>query len=190
MKPEQSPSFYKPNQTEAVAPAEAAESVEPASADNIHPTGGSFSWQATEFVELDRPAMWYPALLGLTVLLAGGVYLLTKDYFATGTIVALGIIIGVAAARKPRLIEFQISSGGIQIGSKQYSYAQFKSFGIIREGAEPTVELFPTKKLMPAISMHFNAQDEHQITAIVGQYLPYEERKMASIDRLAHRLHF
>lgn len=195
MEPQQQ-SFYKPSKPAANAqdfhgtPAVGSGSPSPVSPAPASTAESSFGWTAPEYFEHNRSPMWYPVLFLLTAGIAGVVYLLTKDYFATGTIVVLGVIVAFAAGRKPKEFSCQVSSGGITIGPKTYQFGQFRSFGVIRESQIPSLELIPTKKFMPAVAVHFNAQDEAKITAIVGNYLPYEERKMAGIDKLAHRLGF
>jgi hypothetical protein len=148
------------------------------------------AWSAAEFVEHDRSAGWYSALFLLTAAVAGLVYLITKDYVAIGTIVILGMIVAIVAKRKPRQIECEVSAGGIRVDQRTYGFGQFKSFGIIRESLIPSLEFFPVKKFMPSVGMHFNPQDEQKIIQIIGSHLPYEERKMASIDKLSHSLRF
>lgn len=197
MEPQQQPQWqYKPSKPAASAQdfhgtptANSASSASSSSAPAPAPES-SFSWTAAEYFEHSRSPIWYPALFLLTAAIAGAVYLVTKDYFATGTIVVLGVIVAFAAGRKPKEISCQVSSGGITIGPKTYQFGQFRSFGIIRESQIPSLEFIPTKKFMPSVAVHFNAQDEAKITGIVGNYLPYEERKMAGIDKLSHRLGF
>ncbi len=155
----------------------------------LAPSGVSdFSWQAIEYSEHHRPITWYLGLFLATAVIAGVVYFLTKDYFSTGTVIVLGVVVFAASTRKPRAIECSVSSAGLTISGKSYPFGQFKSFSIIRETESPSIEFFSVKKFMPPVAAHFDAKDEKQITDIVGNYLPYEDRKMAGIDKLAHRL--
>jgi hypothetical protein len=43
---------------------------------------------------------------------------------------------------------------------------------------------------MPPISAYFAPKDEERITKILGNYLPYEERKLDNVERLSRRLRF
>ena len=148
------------------------------------------SWTASEFIEHDRGIGWYILLAIFTVLLGAGTYFLTKDIFATSIIVIAGIVVGIFAGRKPRQMKYELSSSGLRIGEKSYPYSLFRTFSIIRDGAVSSVNLMPIKRLMPPISAYFAPKDEKRITKILGEYLPYEERKLDSIDRLSRRLRF
>jgi hypothetical protein len=149
---------------------------------------GNISWQAPEFIEHPHPAGWYAALVGITAVLAAIVLLTTKDYFATGTIVVMGIIIWVFAGHKPGLAQYEITSRGLSINGKLYPFNSYKSFTILREGEFNSLNLFPLKRFMPPISAYYGPNDEKKIVDALGDRLPYEERQMDSIDRLARRL--
>src|SRR5581483_795586 len=78
---------------------------------------GSITWTAAEYVEHKRGIGWYFALLVVTAGFAAGLFFLTKDYFATGIIVVLGIIVAAYAGRKPGQVQFELSNKGIQVGT-------------------------------------------------------------------------
>jgi hypothetical protein len=185
---ENSPWQYKPDNG-SEAPAEAGnndDSPEPA---HRPASAKSVAWQAAEFIEHPHGNGWYAALFLSTTVLAVLVYLTTKDFFATGTIVVVGIIVGVFAGHKPSQAQYEISNSGLAVNGKNYPYSSFKSFAILREGPLSSVNLFPLKRFMPPVSAYFDPKDEPKIIEALGNYLPYEERKMDNIDRLSRRLH-
>ena len=146
------------------------------------------SWQAVEFIEHPHGAAWYGALVLITAALTAAVYLLTKDYIAIATIPIVGIIVAVFARHKPGVVHYEIASSGLKIGEKSYSYKLFKSFSVLQEGDLNSVNLFPLKRFMPPIAAYFELADQDKIVNALGERLPYEERKMDSIDRLSRRL--
>jgi hypothetical protein len=148
------------------------------------------TWVASEYIEHERNTNWYILLALITIGLAVGIYFLTKDIIATIIITVVGIIVGVFAGRKPRQMEYELSASGLRIGEKSYPYSLFRTFSIIRDGAINSINLAPIKRFMPPISAYFAAKDEKRITTMLGNYLPYEERKLDSIDRLSRRLRF
>jgi len=155
-----------------------------------NPAGPSVTWTASEYIHHDRGAGWYLVLLIGTVGLAAVVYFLTKDYFATGTIIVLGIIVAIFAGRKPNQLTYELTSSSIKVGQKTYTYNLFKSFAIIREGTLNSISLIPIKRFMPPVTAYFADADEERITKELGSHLPYEERKADSIDKLSRRLRF
>ncbi|HET9721614.1 MAG TPA: hypothetical protein VFP32_01115 [Candidatus Saccharimonadales bacterium] len=149
----------------------------------------SVKWQASEYIEHPHGAGWY-ALLGLvTIALTVVVFFVTgHDYVATAIMAIVGVIVGVFAGHKPRQVEYEISDTGLSVGDKRYPYSDFKSFAVMHDEGLVSVNLFPLKRLMPPVSAYFAPTDEEKIVRVIGDYLPYEERKMDTIDRLSRRL--
>ncbi|MGH7157140.1 MAG: hypothetical protein ACREGG_03465, partial [Candidatus Saccharimonadales bacterium] len=148
----------------------------------------SVSWEASEYIDHPHGAGWYTVLTLITAVLATVIYIAAKDKIATGTIVVVGIIVGVFASHKPGQAKYEITNSGLIINGKIYSYGDFKSFSIIREGALSSVNLLPLKRFMPPVSAYFESGDEDKITDAIGNYLPYDDRKLDAIERLSRRL--
>jgi hypothetical protein len=148
----------------------------------------SVAWKASEYVEHQRGTGWYVLLIIITAVLAAAVYLVSKDKFATGVIAVVGVIVGVFASHKPTQINYEITDSGLSVAGKVYKYADFKSFAIVREGALSSVNLMPLRRFMPPISAYFEASDEPKIIGALGNYLPYEERKLDMVEQLSRRL--
>ena len=178
--------LYKPAGGTAVADAPAPQTTSRSSAKP--PTNDSFSWTASEYIDHNRSAGWYLLLFVGTAALAVGIYFLTKEYFTVGIIVVLGVIVALYARQKPRQMTYELSSDGLRVGEKLYSYSLFKSFSFINDGMLNSVQLTPLRKLMPPISAYYQAADEEKITDILGQHLPIEEAKPHAIDRISRHL--
>lgn len=148
----------------------------------------SVAWQAPEFIEHHHPASWYAALLFVTVVLSLGIYGVTRDLFATGTTIVVGVIVGVFAGHKPSQAHYEISSSGLMVNGKAYPYSSFKSFAVLREGQLTSINLFPLKRFMPPVAAYFEPADEPKIIDALGNYLPFEERQLDGVDRLSRRL--
>jgi hypothetical protein len=152
------------------------------------PTRSSFNWTASEYIDHDRGSSWYLLLILATAALAAVVYLLTKEYFATGIIIIVGIVVALYARQKPKQVTYELSESGIRIGEKSFGYNTFKSFALIKDGGLNSVQLSPLKRFMPAISAYYDAADEEKITDILGTHLPYEDAKPDAIESLSRRL--
>lgn len=182
--PENTPFEYNPNGS----PGDVPENSSDDSAKPSRSASEAISWQAPEFIEHHHPGSWYAGLVVVTAVLAGLVLLTTKDYFAAGTIVVIGFIVWVFAGHKPGMAQYEISNRGLSINGKLYPFSGYKSFTILHEGDFNSINLFPLKRFMPPISAYYNPADEQKITDALGELLPYEERQMDGIDRLARRL--
>ncbi|WP_206780514.1 hypothetical protein, partial [Microbacterium sp. AISO3] len=73
-------------------------------------------WTASEYIAHDRGPSWYVGLGFCAILLAGLVYLLTRDYISSGMIIIVAGVFGVFAVKKPRVLEYSIDDRGLTIG--------------------------------------------------------------------------
>lgn len=148
-------------------------------------------WTASEYIAHHKTPGWF-VLLGLGVAgLSALVYLVTGGDKVSATVIAVaGIIFGVFGARRPRVLAYQVSSAGVQIGEKLYSYGELKSFALLDEGAMNSILLLPLKRLMPSISIYYAPEDEAKILEVLSACLPVEQRQQDPLERLMHRLRF
>ena len=181
---------YKPDGKEvAAAPALPSNASKTATAER-QTKDTVITWTASEYIDHTRGAGWYLALVAGTVVLSAAVYLLTKDYFASGVIVFMAVILGIFSTHKPKQVTYELSSSGLKAGEKNYPYSLFKSFTIIRENALCSLNLIPIKRLMPTLSIYFDPAQEQKIIGVVGNHLAYEEGGLDTIEKLSRRLRF
>lgn len=155
------------------------------------PSDAHISWSASEFIAYHKSSGWYIKVLLVLGVIAGAAYLLTGgDWISTISILIIGILFVVFAGRKPRVLDYGIDSDGIHIGGKLYSFTTLRSFAVIDEGSLHSIALLPSQRFMPSVSMYFEPQDEDQIVAALGSYLPMEDRKQDMIDRFMHKIRF
>ena len=153
-------------------------------------TGGTTSWKAPEYLAHQRGFGWYVLLAIGGVGVAALIYWITRDVFASVSIVIAAGIIGAFALRQPQTIAYSLSPSGLTIGSKTHPYSSFKSFSHISEGTVPTVLLLPAKRFMAPITLHFEPKEEEKIIEILGQFLPRDEHKLDNVERLSRHLRF
>lgn len=153
-------------------------------------TDDGVHWTASEFIAHTKTAGWYMLLVVAALLLAGFVFIVTKDKISAVMIVIVAVIFAVFAARKPRELNYQVDGSGVQIGPKAYPYGAFRSFSIVEEGAIESIWLMPLKRFMPILTIYFDPKDGQKIVDVLAQFLPVENRQMDPIDRLMHRLRF
>ncbi|MBI3984266.1 hypothetical protein HY346_03120 [Candidatus Microgenomates bacterium] len=149
-----------------------------------------FSWEASEFVSHQHPALWY-VLLGLTtVSLMALLGLLFKEWLGAGVVGLMAVALLVYAHRQPRTLSYIIDEAGVTIGQRFLPYSSFRSFALIPIRQLLTIELDPLKRFMPNITMYVDRNEVDRVMATLTRHLPQEERPAALIDRLAHALKF
>lgn len=147
-------------------------------------------WTASEFVQHDKDSSWYVALGVLGVIVVGIIYLITEDWITAVVIVVAMILFAVAAKRKPRTLRYRIDHSGVTMGDKLYTFAQFKSFTVLQEGAFNSIMLMPLKRFMPPISLYCPPEQEEEVITTLGNYLPHETRSHDPVDRLMSKIRF
>lgn len=148
------------------------------------------SWTASEFIAYQKNKSWYVLAVAGVILVAGLIFLATKDTISTIVTIALGVLFIVFASRKPRVLNYEISDKGIRIGDKLHLYRTMKSFAVIEEGTIRSIDILPMQRFMPAISMYYDPKDEDVIISSLGKFLPQENREQPLIDKLMHKIRF
>ena len=148
------------------------------------------TWSASEYIAHAKGTAWFVVLgAGLFVLIAI-VWLFTKDVLAAILVGAAGFSFGMFAARPPRTLQYSVGNRGIQIGQKLYPYQDFKSFALLEDGPLPSILLLPLKRFLPPITIFYDPKEEDAIIAVLGDYLPHEEKQPDIVDRIMSRIRF
>lgn len=149
----------------------------------------SFSWQASEFVFHEKPAMWYVVLFCLALALGAGLLLL-QQWFGAAVVAVMTLAILVWSKKAPRVLDYRLDDHGITIHDKPYPYAQFKSFSIHHELAWISIDLEPAKRLVPRLSLICETNDENVIESILANHLPRHDRTPDLVERITKAIKF
>lgn len=147
-------------------------------------------WSASEFIDHQKNFGWYLLLAGAALFLTGALFVVTHDKLSAGIMLAIFIIFGVGAARRPRTLTYQVDGTGIHIGSKSYAYREFRSYSTDDDGVAGSIDLMPLKRFMPPISLYFDRKDEPAIIQVIGGHLPLVKAKKDTLDRFLLRIRF
>lgn len=155
-----------------------------------HNKSDEISWQASEYIHHDKSPTWYASFLILSIIVLLGVYLILQDLLSMAVIGLMLVAVAVFANRKPRNLNYTLSDQGIAIGDQKYTFASFLSFSLVQEGDNESLQLTPSQKFMPPITIYFNHDDRSNIIDLLGSKLPYKEQSLDSIDKLAKYFRF
>jgi len=147
------------------------------------------NWTAHEYIVMDKSGIWY-VLFSLVVmgLIAIDVFLL-KSWTFSALVVVMAVAVIVYARRPAREIQYTLSGAhGLYVGERLYNLADFKAFGIIRDGDHHSIMLIPTKRFSPGVSVYFPEEAGEQIVDILGKRLPMENLKLDVIDMIVRQL--
>jgi len=147
-------------------------------------------WQASEYVEHEKSAKWF-IVLGLVALVfvALAVFLLHNYMFAV-LIVVMAIAVALWARRPATEMHYKLEPAGVWVGTKFFALHDFRSFGVLQEGAIYAVVLLPIKRFSPGVTVYFPEELGEQIVDVLGTSLPMEEITPDWIDSITHKLNF
>jgi hypothetical protein len=147
------------------------------------------TWVASEYFRPEKDGTWYVLFAAVVVgLIAVDVFLLKSWTFSLLVIVMAASVI-VYSRRPPRDIQYTLSGKqGLYIGEKLYHFADFKAFGLIRDGEHHSIMLIPVKRFAPGISVYFPEEVGEKIVDILGDRLPMELLKLDVIDIIVRKL--
>lgn len=147
-------------------------------------------WEASEAVHHQKDLLWYGALVGVGVLLVAlSVFLLRSWTFSVLIVVMVAAIIFLNV-RPPRVLRYRLDGHGLAINQKQYSFRDFRAFGVAQDGPFYYVILLPVKRFMPSIDVYFPAEHGEQIVDMLGAHIPMQAIKPDIVDELTKRLRF
>ena len=147
------------------------------------------NWVASEYVHLEKNALWFVTFAFVVLgLIATDVFLL-KSWTFSFLVIVMAVAIIVYIRRPPREIQYGLSGKhGLYIGEKLYNLTDFKAFGLIRDGEHHSIMLIPVKRFAPGVSVYFPEEVGEKIVDILGTRLPMETLKLDMIDVIVRRL--
>lgn len=154
------------------------------------PQEDTIAWTASEYIGNPKNVSWFTLLGAAAMGVAIVVYFLTKDVVSTVVIIILGIMVGIFAARQPRVLEYSLDRSGVHIGLRFYPYNYFKSFSVVEEGVFSHISLLPLKRLSTPMALHYSPADGDKITSTLADYLPFEEHKRDMIENFSRKVRF
>ena len=147
------------------------------------------SWTASEYVHPEKNGLWYVLFVVIVLgLIAADIFLL-KSYTFSVLVIVMAISLVVYIRRPPRVIQYTLSAKqGLYIGERLYNLADFKAFGLIRDGEHHSIMLIPIKRFATGVSVYFPEEAGERIVDILGNILPMENLKLDMIDVVVRKL--
>lgn len=158
------------------------------SAEVVDP-GQSFSWQASEFIHHQKSAGWY-MILGLITIVLVLAAVITRQWFSIAVFATMTAAVVVYASKEPRVLNYRLDNAGITIDGKPNPYSRFKSYSVLKEMGWHMIDLDPTQRFAPRVSIIFDSEDLDKITAILDTKMPRVDREPDWIERLTRSIRF
>jgi hypothetical protein len=170
------------------APQTEVQQVVQDSTEVIDPTP-SFSWEASEFVNHDKPLQWF---LGFWLFIAVicGVLGLLHQWLSIVVVVIMAMAVLVYSRKEPRVLTYALDDKGVSINGNLSPYNHFRSYNVQQQVGWEEIDLEPTKRLGARLTLLADSDSRDQIEAILQQHLPRVDRTPDVIERLSRYLKF
>ena len=146
------------------------------------------SWEASEYIDHQRDGVWFLAFGAITLSLIGFSVFVMHNYFFTALVAVMAVALFIYTKRPPRLVRYTLSERGLHIGQVFHSFNEYRSFGLIEDGALYAIKLLPTARFGQDTMVYFAAEQGEEIVDIFGSFLPMEELQLDAVDQLLRRL--
>ncbi len=140
------------------------------------------TWEAEEYVQHDRNRGWYFGLVIVSLILIA-VSILLKWWSFAAVVVVSAVALVVYTTRPPRILKYKLDDKGLTEGGRFYSYADYKSFGILQDGTHFAIVLTPRKRFSGRVTVFFPEKQGEVIVDAFGARLPMEQVKLDFIDK-------
>lgn len=148
------------------------------------------SWEALEYEYREKTPDWFwiLGLVSLTLVISAIIY---KNILFAALVIVGSFTMALYAARKPKLIKFEINQNGVTIKNSLYPYKYLHSF-CPREDARGRKIIFQSKKTtMPHFSVPVPANTNFEnIKALLLEHIPEDDHPESLSEVIMDKLGF
>lgn len=145
------------------------------------------TWEAEEYVVREHNAAWYIGLF--LVGAAFSAVAVWQQWWTFLVLVILSVIVVLTSnLRPPRKINYKLDKKGLTEGNQMHEYANFRAFGILKEGNNFSAVLIPKKRFGIQVKVYFPEKNGEAIVDTLGSRLPMEEIKLDFLDKIVNFL--
>ena len=148
------------------------------------------SWSASEFINHEKQPSWYAILALGSIVVAGLMYLVTRDWISAIVVIFLAIVTAIYASAKPKTSHYSITAEGLLVNGQIHSYENFKSFSVIEETGLPFLQLLSRRRFMVPLNIYAPPDQIDKIVDSLTDYIAYDQKHPDFVDRLTKKIRF
>ena len=111
-------------------------------------------------------------------------------WLAIGVVVVMALAIVVYSRKQPRTLSYTVDDHGVSVEGKLSHYDQFRSYSTHPDLSWGSIDLEPTQRLAPRLTLLCENEQLERIETILADYLPKLQRTPDLIERLSRYLKF
>lgn len=149
-----------------------------------------FKWTAEEYEYFEKTPEWFWVIIIISAALSAVFFIL--DNFLLGILVFLsGVTLALYGIKKPRIIEFSITSQGIKIENKIFIYSDLDSFWVHYSPPFYKLLTLKSKKIfMPFLSIPLGDVDPNVVREILIKFIKEKQQEEPFLDNIMKRMRF
>ncbi|MCL2280466.1 hypothetical protein FWC31_01080 [Candidatus Saccharibacteria bacterium] len=152
----------------------------------------NISWTASESIDYERGVLWYVMAVLVALAIIGLNFWYQGVGFSSISIAVL-VVTGFAALlmvlRRPaRELKYTLTDEGLTIEGQLRPFSDFRSFGVVQDGALWQLVLIPIQRFGLSVTMHIHSDQGEAIVDALGARLPMENVKVDLLDKITRRL--
>lgn len=179
----------EPNSSPQASEHPQADAQAPKSQPKHEPERILFSWNAPEFTYTQKPMGWY-VILALFFLALIIIAVLTQQWLSIAVFAVMGVAVAVIAGRKPRNLNYSVSNLGVHVGERSYEFAKFNAYFEADDYGKRVIELVPTQRFAPLVSLPTPSENNDEIEQIIGEILPKTPARNSFVEKLFRSMRF
>ena len=137
-----------------------------------------------------RSAAWRVRMTVVSLIAGVLIYIITRDYVSTGSVVLVGTLFGFMGARKAPALHYRLDRSGLFIGQHLYTYSEFRAFSVSDDPQVPSINIVPLKRFLPLLSVYYDVQQRDKIVEVLAAHLPMEAPRHDAFDSIINRIKF
>lgn len=147
------------------------------------------SWDAPEHTHTEKNNDWYWAVGIITITVAALAFIFSNVIFGILVIVCSFALV-VQAARKPKMVHYEINDRGIMMDTVLYPFLTLESFWIDAH-EEPAKIIFKSlKTFMPYITAQIEEVDKEEVREILLKYIAETKHDEPISQKILERFGF
>jgi hypothetical protein len=147
-------------------------------------------WRASEFIHHQKSVSWFLPLVVVSIALAALTYFIGGGVIGVIMVISGATAFAVTAKQEPDTLEYALFPQSIAVGTKEFSYDDFKTFSVAQSGGLFHVVLNPIRRFLPPVTIYFPKEEGAQIFDILADHLPSVEERSDPIDNLMQKIRF
>ncbi|MCL2451262.1 hypothetical protein FWD20_00005, partial [Candidatus Saccharibacteria bacterium] len=152
----------------------------------------NIEWTASESIDHDRGVKWYVVAIVVVLVIMGLNLWLQGINFGSISFEVLIVVVFVAllivSSRPARELRYALTDEGISVEGQLHPFAEFRAFGVRREGKLWQLVLIPVKRFSFGITIYIHDDQGEAIVDALGARLPMENIKTDWLDKVVNKL--